>query len=255
MNRRWLILQVLATAMFVCFSAQAALAALLQMDSSYTQPKVSSGKYPIHSACMMPPQGQLTRIGMKGSEGMPKESEVWANQLKTIVESHLKSDGIAIESATNALSSGASDSEISGVITQIGQKFDAVSPLMIKKPGLIAKSAYTLGDEVGVLPCSEKSDILVFIQGEGQVVTDSRASMSLLVGGPVQVAVIYITMADAKTGEIIGLIRIYPGSNFIHPDEYTFGQSLEDRLTKMNIGTARKNAKAREHCPSVVNCN
>jgi hypothetical protein len=54
-------------------------------------------------------------------------------------------------------------------------------------------------------------------------------------------------MADAKTGEIIGLIRLYPGSGFLHPAEDTFGLSLDDHLANMNIGSARKNAKARGH--------
>jgi hypothetical protein len=51
-------------------------------------------------------------------------------------------------------------------------------------------------------------------------------------------------MADAKTVEIIGLIRLYPGSGLLHPAEDTFGQSLDDLLANMNIGSARKNAKA-----------
>ena len=117
---------------------------------------------------MMPSQAYLTRIGMKGAEGMTKESEAWAEDLEALVESHLKTDGIAINSATNPLSSGASDAEISGVISQVQEKLHSVAPLMYKKPGRIAKSAYTLGDQVGMLPCSEKSDILVFVQGMGQ---------------------------------------------------------------------------------------
>ena len=246
MNLRWRILLALATAMFVCLSAQTASAISLRIDSAYTQHKVSSGKFPIHSACMMPPQGHLTRIGMKGAEGMAEESEAWAVDLKVMVESHLKSDGIAIESATNPFSSGASDGEISGVISHIQEKLNALSLLMNKKPGKIAKSAYTLGDQVGMLPCSEKSDILVFVQGVGQVLTSGRATMTFMVGGPAEAADVFITMADAKTGEIIGLIRLYPGSGFLHLAEDTFGRSLDDLLAGMNIGLARKNADARK---------
>jgi len=184
---------------------------------------------------------------MKGAEGMATESEAWAGTLEALVESHLKSDGIAIESATSPLSSGASDDEIRRVISQVQEKLQAVSPLMIRKPGHIAKSAYTLGDQVGMLPCSEKSDILVFVQGVGQVLTEGRATMTFLVGGPAKGADVFITMADAKTGEIIGLIRLYPGSGFLHPAEDTFGQSLDEHLADMSIGSARKNAKARAH--------
>jgi len=227
----------LAAALFVCASAATARA------SAYVQHKVSSGKFPIHSACMMPPHGYLTRIGVKGAEGMTAESATWAAALEALVESHLRSDGIGLTSATNRLSSGASDDEIRGVILEAEQKFRTVSSLMDKKPGKIAKSAYTLTDEVGMLPCSGTSDILVFVQGAGQVVTGGRAAMSLLIGGPVAGAVLLVTMADAKTGEILGLIRIRPDDDFLLKPEAAFGERLNNELATMNIGSARKNAE------------
>jgi hypothetical protein len=175
---------------------------------------------------------------------MTKESQAWAETLEALVESHLKTDGIAINSATNPLSSGASGDEIGGVISQVQEKLHTLSPLMSKKPGQIAKSAYTLGDQVGMLPCSENSDILVFVQGEGQVLTGGRATLTFAVGGPAEGATVFITMADAKTGEIVGLIKTYPGAGFLDNPELEFGEELDCPLSIMNIGSARKNARA-----------
>jgi hypothetical protein len=236
-----------ATVLFVCVSASTALPLNLPITSFWAQRKITSGKFPIHSACMMPPQANLTRIGMKGAEGMSKESEAWAAALEDMVESHIKSDGIAISSAINPLSSGASDGEIRGVISQIQQKFSSVLPLMRKKPGGIVKSAYTLGDQVGMLPCSENSEILIFVQGAGQVVTQGRASMTLLVGGPAEDAVLLLTIADAKTGEIVGFIQVYPGDASLLDAEGAFGQKLYQQFAEMNIGSARKRAAASGH--------
>jgi hypothetical protein len=233
----------LVTAAFLCVSSSTAFASF-RITSSHTQHKVSSGKFPIHTACMMPPQGSLTRIGMKGAEGMSKESEAWRGSLENLVESHLKTDGITIESATNPLSSGASEDEIRGVISQVQLKMDAVYPVIVKKPGEVSKSAYTLGDQVAMLPCSEKADILVFVEGEGQVLTDNRAGMTFLVGGPAEGALVLVTMADAKTGEILGFIRIYSGSGFLDNPETEIGVQLENELIAMNIGIARKNIRA-----------
>jgi len=233
-----------ATAALMCFSDSTAFALSLRITSAYTQRKVSSGKFPIHSACMMPPQGHLTKVGLKGAEGMTKESEAWAGSLEALVESHLKSDGLAINSATNPLSTSASQDEIGGVIAQIQEKLGSLTPLMNKKPGRIAKSAYTLGDQVGMLPCSENSDILVFVQGEGQVLTAGRATMTFVVGGPAEGATVFVTMADAKTGEIVGLIKTYPGAGFLENAELEFGEELDCPLSIMNIGSARKNTKA-----------
>jgi hypothetical protein len=233
-----------ATAAFMFFSDSTAFALSLRITSAYTQRRVSSGKFPIHSACMMPPQGHLTRVGVKGAEGMTKESEAWAGSLEALVESRLKSDGLAINSATNPLSTGASQDEIGRVISQVQEKLGSLTPLMNKKPGRIAKSAYTLGDQVGTLPCSENSDILVFVQGEGQVLTAGRATMTFIVGGPAEGATVFVTMADAKTGEIVGLIKTYPGAGFLENAELEFGEELDCPLSIMNIGSARKNAKA-----------
>ncbi len=230
-----------ATAAFAVTSASTARA------SSYVQHKMSSGKFPIHSACMMPPQGYLTKIGVKGAEGMTAESSTWAGALEALVESHLKSDGIGLNSATSRLSSGASDEEMSSVILQVQQKFSTVSALMDKKPGKIAKSAYTLSDQVGELPCSVNSDILVFVQGAGQVLTGGRAAMTFLIGGPVEGAVLLVTMADSKTGEILGFIRIRPDADFLLKPEAAFGERLDNELANMNIGSARKNATAAGH--------
>jgi hypothetical protein len=196
---------------------------------------------------MMPPQGHLTKIGFKGAEGMTKESEAWAVALEALVESRLKSDGIAINSAANPLSSGASDDEIDRVISQVQEKIHTLLPLMIKKPGQIAKSAYTLGDQVGMLPCSENSDILVFVQGDGQVLTAGRATMTFAVGGVAEGATVFVTMADAKTGEIVGLIKTYPGAGFLDNAELEFGEELDCPLSIMNIGSARKNTRACEN--------
>jgi len=42
---------------------------------SYESLKVTSGGVHIRTACMMPAEGKLSKLGMKGSEGMSKESE------------------------------------------------------------------------------------------------------------------------------------------------------------------------------------
>jgi hypothetical protein len=246
MNFRWRRVLAFLTAALILVSASTAFASSFRMTWSYTQRKVSSGKFPIHSACMMPPQGHLARVGVKGAEGMTKESEVWAGALEALVESHLKSDGIAIKSATDPGSSGAPEGEIRKAISDIQEKFGTLLPLIYKNPGRVAKSAYTLGDQTGTLPCSENSDILVFVEGEGQVLTDGRATMTFLVGGPAEGACVLVTIADAKTGEIVGFIQIFPDGGFLDSAENSCGEPLDKELAIMNIGSARKNAKAHE---------
>lgn len=244
MNFKWRPFVAFATAALMCVPTPTASALSFRITSSCTQRKVSSGKFPIRSACMMPPQSHLTRIGFKGAEGMTRESEAWAGTLEVLVETRLRSDGLTVNSAADSVSSGASNDEISKVISQVEEKFNALAPLMDKKPKQIAKSAYTLGDQVGMLPCSENSDILVFVTGVGQVLTKGRVAMTLIAGGPTEAADVFVTMADAKTGEIVGLIKTFAGFGFLENTELEFGHRLNCQLSVMNIGSARKNPKA-----------
>jgi len=202
-----------ATAILLCVSASTACPANLPITASWAQRKITSGKFPIHSACMMPPQTQPTRLA-------------WSATLENVVESHLSSEGIAISSAGAPLSSGAPENEIRSVISQIQQKFSSVLPLIRKNPGAIGKSAYTLGDQVGMLPCSENSEILVFVYG---------------VAGPlVKDIALFISIADAKTGEIVAFIQVYPNDASLWDAESAFGQKLHQQLTDMKIGSANK---------------
>jgi len=240
-------LRGLVTSLIVSLSASSAFPVNLPITSFWAQRKITSGKFPIHSACMMPPQARITRIGLKGAEGMTKESETWAVALENMVESHLKSDGIAIGSASSALSSGASDEEVRGVIAQIDQKFSSLLPLIRKKPGAVEKSAYTFGDQVGMLPCSEGSEILVFVQGVGQMVTQGRSTMTLFAGGPVEDAVLLVTIVNAKTGEVVAFIQVYPSDASLLEVEAAFGPKLTQQLVGMNLGSARKHAATHTH--------
>ncbi len=172
---------------------------------------------------------------------MTKESDAWAMALGNFVASRLGSVGIAITPAFATLDSGASQQEVRQVLFNIQQKFDAVFNQLDKKPGGVAKSIYTLNDQVAMLPCSARSDILVFVQGEGQTVTKGRDTMSVLVSGPAEGATLRITMTDAKTGEILAFIKINNNFGpFLDDPEVTFGTLLDKKLADFNIGSARQ---------------
>ena len=210
---------------------------------SYENPRVTQGAFPIRRACMMPAEGKLTKIGMKGSEGMTKEAEEWNAALQNLVEGHLKSAGIELQSAANAGTSSASDDEIRQVILQLEQKYNEISTQINRHPKDIAKSRFTLGDEVSLLPCAATSDVVVFVRGEGQTVTEGKATMTFLVGGALPSAVLVLTMADAKTGEILACVRLFHvehfGEKFIADADKVFGNGLEKQFKRLRIGEFR----------------
>ena len=210
---------------------------------SYEHPKVKSGEFVIHSACMIPAEGKLTRQGVKGNEGMAKQSDDWSTNLQNLVEAHLKSTGVSLMPAVSAGESSASDDELRQVVLQIQQKYDEVAAQLNRKPKDIGQSRYTLGDQVALLPCAAKSDVLVFVEGEGQVLTGGKKAMGMLFGGAANSdATLILTMADAKTGEILTFARlvnvtgITGGEKFMDDTEKAYGKALDKQLSKMKVG-------------------
>lgn len=210
---------------------------------SYEHPKVKSGEFAIRSACMIPAEGKLSKQGVKGREGMAKESDDWSANLQNVVEAHLTSSGVSLMPALSAGEGGASDDEVRQIVLQIQQKYDDIAAKLNSKPKDIGKSRYTLGDQVALLPCAAKSDVIVFVQGEGQVLTGGKKAMGMLIGGPANSgATLILTMADAKTGEILTFARLvninsFGGSEkFIEDTEKAYGKALDKQLGKMKVG-------------------
>jgi hypothetical protein len=174
---------------------------------------------------------------------MSKESDAWTSSLQDLVEAHLKSAKVELLPAMSAEGGGASEDELRQVVLQVETKYQSIAAKLNRKPKDIRKSRFTLGDEVSLLPCAAKSDVLVFVEGEGQVLTDGKKAMGWLVGGRVASgATLILTMADAKTGEILAFTRLSDaesaGHKFLDDAEKTYGKAVDKQFSRMKIGAA-----------------
>ena len=231
----------LVPAMLIAAAVMTGPAAAVTPSWSYEHPKIASGEFAIRSACMMPAQGKLSRQGMKGGEGMAKQSDDWSTSLQNLVEAHLKTAGVELTPVMDPVAGSASDDELRQIVLQIQQKYEEVSGKLNRKPKDIGKSRYTLGDQVALLPCAAKSDVLVFVEGEGQVLTGGKKAMGMLIGGnSASGATLILTMADAKTGEILAFARLTNvdsfGQKFMDETEKAYGKALDKQLTRLKIG-------------------
>lgn len=209
---------------------------------SYESPKVTSGEFPIRNVCMMPTEAKLSKSTMKGGQSMSNESDNWTTALETMVETHFKTAGVQVQQATDVLTSGASDDEVHQVVLQLNQKYGDIATQLNRHPKDIGKSRYTLGDSVALLPCSVKSDVLVFVQGEGQVTSGGRKAMGMLVAGAnTSYATLVLTIADAKTGDIVAFARLSNaesfGDKFVDQTESVYGKALDKQFERLRIGT------------------
>ncbi len=206
--------------------------------SAYLNPRIASGQMPVRSACFMPAEGKLQKIGLLHSDVDTSESASWSDTIQTVIQSHFKAAGLEISQAIPAGGVSSSDAQAQ-VLLSLQQSFDTLAPQVHKHPKDIAKSAYTLGAGVAQLPCAARSDVLVFVQSEGQVVTGARTAIGLAVhAGPTDnTAQVFVTLADAKSGELVALFRIshvYLRGIANDPDK-VYGGELDKEFKKINL--------------------
>lgn len=174
---------------------------------------------------------------MKGNEGMSKESEAWSLQLQGVVETELQDIGVTITSTGMSNADLESNDELRQALLQIQQKFNNVATQMTHHAKDIKKDRYTLGDEVALLPCSARSDSLVFIHGEGSVLTGGKKAFGALVYGPTKsTATLQITFVDAKSGEVLAYATFLNDGKFEHDSQAAYGKKLGKELKKIGIG-------------------
>ena len=203
----------------------------------YVNPKLASGSDAIHSVCVVPGEMQLTKVGMKGKEGMAKESEDWANALQNIVETHLKAAQVEVVSSNISPDQLDANPDAQQLVLQVQKSYDSVATQLEKHPKDIKKDRFTLGDEVAILPCSAKSDALVFFHAEGELLTSGKKAFSLLVATNAEEANLRLSFVDAKTGEVLALIRIQrEGNRFEKNPEKAYGKALDRELKKIKVG-------------------
>lgn len=225
-----------ATALFLILAAATTLAATF--SNSYTSSKLASGQVTVANVCVMPAQGQLSRVGMKGREGMSEESDTWGTQLQSVVENHLKEIGAKVTSKGMSSSELETNDKLRQLVLQVQQKFDTVASQMNLKPKDIKKERYTIGDEVALLPCSANSDALAFVEGTGSVLTGGKKAFGVLVAGPSRSdASLRITFVDAKSGDVLAYTFLYNNNGKFEQDvEAAYGKRLGKEFQKIGIG-------------------
>jgi hypothetical protein len=225
----------------------AAMARHKNENLQYVSPKLASGEEAIHSVCVVPGEMQLTKVGMKGKEGMEKQSEEWANALQGIVEALLKASEVEVVSSAISPDQLDTNPDAQQLVLQVQKSYDSVATQLEKHPKDIKKHRFSLGDEVAILPCSAKSDALVFFHAEGEVLTRGKKAFNLLVVTAPEEANLRLSFVDSKTGDVLTLVRIQrEGDRFEKNPERAYGKALDREFKKIKIGefTAVKKKKA-----------
>ncbi|HSR05991.1 MAG TPA: hypothetical protein VLM42_02470, partial [Bryobacteraceae bacterium] len=197
---------------------------------------------PIRKVCVLPVDAQLNKVGFKGGEALPKESEAWAAELGNAVKH-------AITEAGGQIADDLSPQELEGkeqlrqYVVQVQQRFATIAVQMNRKSRDVAKGRYTLGDEVALLPCAARADSLLFIQGEGFLLTDGRKALTALTSGAASFITarskfkLRLAFVDSASGSVKALILVSSlgDKSRNNPDE-AYGKDLGKEFAKLHVG-------------------
>jgi len=149
---------------------------------------------------------QVTKQGVKGSEGMGKEGEDATTALASAVTGDLTRSGLT---ATTPFTEEAlkDNNDLRYAVADVQRKYDEVAPQIYRKPKDIRKGRFTLGDMVAVLNSKGDADALVIVHADGVKQTKGKGALSGgLVGLAMSGGVYYTTrvvLVDAKSGDVL----------------------------------------------------
>jgi hypothetical protein len=192
----------------------------------YVHPKIKSKEKTVRTAAVLPARVEFQKSGLKGAEGMIRESDVVAEGLTKAVINALSRRGVTAQAAPAV--SPAADSEQRYGVADLQSRFDTLLPQLLRSSKDVTKGRFSLGDEVGGTAI-ESADALVFIRAQGIQQTKARAFVFGGLAGMMARTSIQcqISVVDAKTGEVLFLSKqAYLGGMD------SIGSAMQKRLAK-----------------------
>ena len=194
----------------------------------------------IQSVLVLPPQVSVSRLGMKGGEGMTAESDEVADLLYAAVCRELASRGAAV---SPIMITAASKDEERYALADIERKYNTIAVQMYKRPGKVKSGRYSMGDSVVAWPPAARADTLVFVHAGASVVTRNRQAFAWATLLPKFSQMdIRLGFVDARSGDIVAFGHIAPLGNATKKSEDALQRIVQLALTDLPLPSRAKKA-------------
>jgi len=229
----------------VAFAAMLALLPVPVAAKQYLHPALKSKKRVVRSVLILPPQVEVHRISMKGSESLIREAGELADRLARLIASHLKDRQIATVPDPFSESALKHGEGLQETLTRIQRKYDMLAVQLHKRPKDVRKGRFSLGDEISTLPASASYDAVVFVRAVGRLptagITAAGAARDILTSvitgfpessGTVPALQSYISLGDSRTGEILFIAQLVTVGDFMEVSDFRlvkdYGKALAE---------------------------
>ena len=167
-------------------------------------PKLKGGEKAIRTVLVLPPKVEIVKQGVKGTEGMIKESQEVEEIVLTVVTKVLDEKRIKLANTPFTPQALDANAELKYSLADAQNKYDALLPKLRKKPKDVAKGRFTLGDEVVKVNPDGSADALLFIRAYGVKPTTGKTALgALMLRLNVPFVSLSIGLVDSRTGEVL----------------------------------------------------
>jgi len=186
-----------------------AIASAQGSERSYFHPKLRDKDLILSKLVLLPPGVEVTKEGVKGNEGMGKESEDAARNFSIEVTAALSAKGASVTTPFTEEALNGND-ELRSAVADVQRQFDEVATKVFTKKKDVAKGRFTVGDGVAVLNTKGDADAFVVVRAAGTKETGTKKFMKRgLIGlAATHGKVLYrsrVAIIDAKSGDILFL--------------------------------------------------
>jgi hypothetical protein len=207
-----------------------------QAAAQQLHPKLEKKEKAVKTVLLLPAKVELTKSGMKGGEGMLKESEQVAEALPKLIIAALQKKGYTVIEDPFTPQALSENNDLKFALADIQNRYDVMGQQLHRKPKDVKKGRYTMGDEVSKINPDGKADTLVFVRASGNKNTGGKKAFGLLLGNAamvVDVMLVSISLVDAQTGEVLATTRAAGTGDFVNQTDSRLGKNIEKSLKKL----------------------
>lgn len=177
----------------------------------YLHPKLKAKEVSIRKILLLPADVDIAKHGVKGTEGMGKESEEAEAAFARSAAAALTKIGFSVEAPFTEEALREHD-ELRYAVSDVQKKFDAIAPQLFKKRKDLTKGRFSIGDSVANLNTKGDADALLIVRALGSKQTKGKAFMT---GGLAGMAMSgtptlrsRVALVDCRSGDILFLADV-----------------------------------------------
>jgi hypothetical protein len=210
------------------------------LAGTYLSPKLKSKEVRVNKVLILPPEVVLVKSGIKGSETMLNESEATSNELYKTFSNVFVERQLTVANTPFTENSLKSSAELRQILNKVQTRYDVVAEQMNSKKKDVKKGRFTLGDEISIVPGASEIDAVVFTHINGTMLTGGKKAFGILVAGPSRSSSkAYISIVDAKTGDVLALQDLMVAGDIYKNPDKALHQSALKTLKKIGIGSGK----------------